>query len=269
MVESRERLTPINEVWLRSERIRFNVHFPPWFDEEGIGIDLKRIERLINVGGINHVRVDVQKNKESLASLPIIVGVASDGSAYAGMVSTTKKVPTYEYHRYPEGKIAFFQNSAWTALQISLNLEEIRRKIEEERGSLKRVESWTPHLDEALRKSVRNAGTNHLLGGHTPFRLLSAVWVNIHDSLMDAADISLYEAISGRFNPHIPRAGELAFEMSLSFAIWTLVGAVTCGLERGKGRGYRLSLFPGYEIDRAILLQILSRTQRLIETIKK
>lgn len=197
--------------------------------------------------------------------MPTVTGVGPDGSFYAGKISATKKVPAYEYDQHADESLTFFQYALWTSLKISLKLYEIQQRITEKGESLRSSESWAPHLDKALRGGIREAGTNHLLKGHKGFRLFNALFINVHSNLMDAAGVSLFDAISGNFDPHIPTASELAFEAGFTFVWWTLYAKFVDHKERKQEKGYRLSLLPGYEIDRAVALQLLSRTLPLIK----
>lgn len=265
-MENKERFTPISDVWFRSDRLRFQIPFPTWVEDQNIGVDVQRAERLMRLGGIEHTRVVAQKHGEASVSMPTIIGVAPDGSAYAGRVAAAKRNPTYEYEHQPVNAYEFFQNLIWTSLKIELNLDEVEGRILESGKSVREADSWTPHLDKALRGGIRRAGTDHLLRGHNSLRLGTALFINIHQSLMDAAGVSLYDAMLGKFNPHIPKVGELALEAGFEFVWWTLY-ATWVYRKRHQG-AYRVSIFPGYEIDRAIGLQLLARTLPLVKTIE-
>lgn len=216
-MENKNRLVPIDEIWWREpHRVRFNIPFPEWVEDENIGVDLERTQRLMNLGGIRFTWVEALKNGDRTVSMPTTVGMAPDGSAYAGKMAASERVPTYEYDQYTGDSYVLLKNALWTNIKISLNLEEIKDRITDKGRNLKEAESWTPHIDKALREGIRKGGTNHLLKGHDRNRLLVALFVNVYSSLMDAADISLFDAIL-RNKPHIPTAGELIYSFGFAF----------------------------------------------------
>lgn len=59
-MENKDRLIPITDIWPRSDRLRFHVPFPAWVEEQNIGVDIERAERLMILGGIDHTRVVLQ-----------------------------------------------------------------------------------------------------------------------------------------------------------------------------------------------------------------
>ena len=122
---SAEVLTPLPEVYHQSERVRLNIPFPSWVDTDNMGINLLKTERLMNIGGIKHVRVVGDVNGERAVSMPISVGVAPDGSRYAGMVGAKETTKSLSLESKVEGKRSSFRNSEWTSATIHLNLEEI------------------------------------------------------------------------------------------------------------------------------------------------
>lgn len=267
-MENKDRLTPISDVWWKSNRMKLNIPFPPWVEDESIGVDLERTKRLMNLGGIRFTRVDLLKDGDKTASMPTTVGIAPDGSAYAGKIAASERVPTYEYDQYADDSRVLLQNALWTNLQISLNLEEMKDRITDGGNNVREAESWTPHLDTALREGIRKGGTNHLLRGHNKLSVFMALYINVHNILMDAANINLFDVLAGS-KPKIPTAGDLLIETGIEFVVWSLIASLLIyGKENKKeGSGYRISLFPGYEIDRAVVLQLLSRTLPLVETI--
>lgn len=261
------RLIPIKDVWLASDRIRFDIPFPSWTESERIGIDLKRTLKLMNLGGIRDTRIEEQKNSHTSQASWVFTGVNPDGSTSAGATATIERVPTFGFENTEIDKKAIFQNAIWTSLRLSLNRKEIEARINLDKKSLKKAESWTPYLDHALRHGIRRSGTNHLLKEHGPFQIAVALYFTIHEVLMDAAKISLWNILFRQFNPHLPSLNEIAYELGINFTALWIAGMLLYGRENKNGTGYRFSLLPGYEVDRAILLQLLSRTLPLIKTI--
>ena len=78
-------LTPISQVHNESDRIRVAIPFPEWVQTRGIGMDVKRTERLINWGGISTLRLVGDTEGQRTTVMPISVGSTRDGSRFAGM----------------------------------------------------------------------------------------------------------------------------------------------------------------------------------------
>lgn len=261
MNERFNRFTPINEVI--SDRIMLNIPLPDWVETEKIGLDVNRTIRLMNLGGIRHTRIDFCKGEISQSGITI-VGITSDGSALGGKVAAKKQISTYLINHTPEQEHIILKNAVWTNLNLNLNLEEIQMRIRQQNDSLKKAESWAPYFDQALRSGIRNVGTNHMLKELSAYQTMMVVLVNIHNGFMSAADMTLYGRLLGIYNPHIPSITELTVILGFNSIIWNLLGRRRYGNETKYGKGYRSSLFPGWEIDHAALLQIATRLKPLI-----
>lgn len=264
---SSEVLTPISEIAYRSKRVRMHVPFPSWVDTENIGINLLKTERLMNLGGIKHIRVVGDVIGERTSSMPVSIGTAPDGSQYAGMGGAKEKTKSLSLDSGVEGDRHVFRNSEWTASVMHFNIEEIQRRIEEKKGNLRKADSWAPYLDSTLRWGIRKAGTEHLLTHFTTLqKAFSHFYININTGILHASNLSI-EHIIARSQPRIPSLGTLLFLYTVNFIVWTGLSSFVRGIEDKSGKGYRLSIFPGYEIDRAAVLQVLSRTNKLVKTI--
>jgi len=263
---SAEVLTSLPEVYYRSERVRMQIPFPSWVDTEKMGVNLLKTERLMNIGGIKHIRVVGDVNGERTVSMPVSLGIAPDGSQYAGMIGAKETTKSLSLESKAEGGRLTFRNAEWTTAVVHLNLEEIQRQIDEKKGNLRKADSWIPYLDSALRWGIRKAGTEHLLSHFTTWQKVFIFWVNINSGVLQASKIGVFDIIA-RLQPHAPSLEYLLINYSLNFVIWTGLESFLYGFEDKSGKGYRLSIFPGYEIDRATILQVLSRTNKLVKPI--
>ncbi len=260
-----EILTPLPEVHYRSQRIRVHIPFPSWVDTNNMGINLTSTERLMNIGGIKHVRIVGDVNGERTSSMPASLGVAPDGSQYAGMAGAKETVKLNSLESQGDNRHYILKNAEWASTTVQINLEEVQRQIAEKKGNLRRADSWVPYLDRTLRWGIRKAGSEHLLTHFTRYQKIMFFLVNIHNNLLMASSLSIFDLLT-RKQPVIPTAGDLLTWTCFNMIIWPILESITYGLERG-GSGYRLSIFPGYEIDRALVLQVLSRTNKLVKTI--
>lgn len=270
MLERRPQLIPIKEAGnTPPNRVRFNVSLPEWLESERIGIDLRRTQRLMNLGGISHVRVGLLKDPENSVVIPTVVGIAPDGSAYAGKLSAKTKVQYYGCNQSDTRGKPLIQNASWVDLDILVDMEAMKNRIGDREQELRAPESWTPHFDRALKEGIRKTGTKHLLKGHTGLTTLTAIYINLFDGVLSSANANYINPIDGlirgSYTPYKPTPTTLAAAFSTNFIFYNLVGVAYSNGKVRDGAGYRVSLFPGYEIDRALALQILGRTSTLVK----
>ena len=261
-----ETLTPLSDVYHRSQRLRVDIPFPSWVETEQIGINLPKTERLMNVGGMKHVRIVGETNGEKTIAMPTGIGIAPDGSRYAGMMGAKESAKTLSLESSLNPKRPILKNAEWTSTTIRLNLEEIQRQIEDKRMNLRKADSWTPYLDGALRWGIRKAGSEHLLTNFTWSQKCFFFFVNIHNTVLLSSNLDILSILE-KIPPKIPHVTEILFWTGVNAVFVSLFEPIIFGREDKTGSGYRISLIPGYEIDRAVVLQVLSRTNKLVKTI--
>ncbi|OGG08453.1 hypothetical protein A2154_04740 [Candidatus Gottesmanbacteria bacterium RBG_16_43_7] len=63
--------------------------------------------------------------------------------------------------------------------------------------------------------------------------------------------------------------GELLLDIGVNYYIWMALYKFILKHDYDPiaGRGYRMTLFPGYEVDRAIILQAMTRTKTYVDLI--
>lgn len=254
-----EVLTPITEAYRNSERIRFNVPLPGWVDTDKIGINIFKTERLMHMGGIKKLLIAKSANDDETTSMPVTLGIAPDGSAYAGRVGAKEKTPAFESESEGANRSFVTQNHSWTNLKISLNLHEIESRLLKSNANLRQAESWTKPLDEIVRTGIRQAGTKHLLTLN-PAQKFWALFINLSSPLID---LPRYVSMG---DPQ-KIALQIARSVAINFLIWSIMQK-GFGLLIDPKYYYRISLFPGYEIDRALILQLMARSIPLIAPIK-
>jgi hypothetical protein len=223
----------------------------------------------MNTGGISFLRISRQSTDKTSTN-PVTVGIAPDGSAYAGSAGAVTKVPIFNINLEPSEmqKSTFLHNSRWTNVGLHLNLEEMQQRITDKKGNLRHAESWSPLLDQAIRSGIRKAGCQHLLKNFSVWEKIFAFTININNGLLDAADISFQHFLSGS-NPKLPTVESLISSYVFNFVLWTIIETATNGIENRSGSGYRISMLPGFEIDRAAVLQVWSRRTKLVASVRE
>ena len=91
MVENERGLVPINQV--QTEKVRIHLPFPSWIEADLIGVDYKRLRRMMNIGGISHLHIVADTNGQVTRAVPIIVGYGPDGNLLGGMGRAIERAP--------------------------------------------------------------------------------------------------------------------------------------------------------------------------------
>ena len=107
--------TPIREV--NSENVRFDVELPEFLNEDEIGVNVRNIETLLRIGGIEHLRV-VSLPSEETAGKTRTRSVSTHHSNLRYDHAHEDAEEPHEYH---------FAN-----IGITLNMSEISQRIEKD-----------------------------------------------------------------------------------------------------------------------------------------
>lgn len=247
--------TPLPDA--RTDRVTFNIPLPSYVPVEQLGVNLLRIEKMMDWGGIERLTV-TGKSGETSVSVPVAVGMNKDGSLTAGKSSSLIKVEPYKVvgsHDLPDSR---YRNSQWNSCLIILNLSEIVQRINLANKSVRSLPPWADHLDEHVRKAIRRTGTTHMLTGLTRSQKITALTANFHKILpvlasMETSPTSLVTT--------------KAIGVALFYYL-LIIGGGKAAAALGQSDPYRMTLFPGYEIDRAAVFQLLTRALPVIKFIE-
>lgn len=250
-------LVPMEQV--QSPKLRFVVPLPEYL-AGGIGVRVDRLQRLMRLGGVGHLRVTGETDQDISQSVPTVVGFTSQGGALAGKAGVTK-IPTFTAsgaEDYGSLDNSLFRDHAATFINcsVNLNLEEISARIRQENRWTRGVyskDAWAYHFDQAIKKGVSDTGIKHLVLGLTA--------LNWGDTAFQYALMGAFSAWSTGF--HFP-SPELAFRVPLVSLFLNAFGYVGNTLI---GREYRLSLIYGPQLDRALVLGVLGKTSRVVQAI--
>lgn len=261
-----DELTPIAELdGYRSEHLAWDIHLPDYVPTEQIGLNVPRLELLARLGGLAHLRVSTYEGDRTQYQAEI-TGIGRDGSASAGMKSVKQKAALSKAD-IPNGSgPSLYSEYWWGDATISINAAEMDRKITDrarEGGSLRDAQMWGKLIDSGLRKGVASASKQQLIERvSTESKVMfavaegSAVVVTIGSSILHGFGLENF------FQESVVKG------LVDSFCVQ---GATAYGLSK---RGYhlnsrRLSLIPGYQLDRLVVAQGLVRAKKLVRPIKK
>lgn len=249
MSEFKKGFVPIE--YANTDRMRFVIPFPEYVKPQQIGVNLSGLERLLRIGGIGRLRVAEQTEGETTRFTPTVVGYNSQGNAYAGKKGTLTFVPEFTTSPNLDAPVSRLHFATWTNAVINLNINEMAQRIRQEdrwtRG-VRSTEAWAHHLDEALRKGVRDIGIRHLTLG-----LNKIDWLYIALQYAQMGTLATFT----RF----PSVEIMAFSILFGSGCINLIG---CNVFRNTDYGSRWSVIIGPQLDRALLLKILSSRTNLV-----
>jgi hypothetical protein len=262
--------TPIEG--LVTPTVRVNLPLPAYIDQSQIGIHLGRVRTLCRMGGISHLQITGHTDDETSTAIPVMVGFNSQGGGYAGKLGAKFDIPTYRSTRAPlEGFLGIPHSARWVDGVISSNINEITQRINQnENSQVRSSEAWASHLDRAVREGIRDIGSNHLMLGLNK-RDYFATPIAYTISLADEIGVLAAHLVSGSELIKAPTMGDVTFSL-LFMSVWmAMINFIQYhpGLfNRSREEGSRLSLIFGPQLDRALVLQALSKRKNIIKALE-
>ncbi|OGH11020.1 MAG: hypothetical protein A3B38_02405 [Candidatus Levybacteria bacterium RIFCSPLOWO2_01_FULL_36_13] len=237
-----EREQPLDNVY-------FNFNLPQFVDQDRIGVNIGRVDRINNLSGIFALKVEGKTDLDQSSEEHNVVGVNSDGSALASKSKTKNIVPTADI--FARGEFNHFEksNSRSVALGLALNISEITSRIQLSNKNIRESDSWSKEIDKALREKLRKGGTDNLVKLNT----FEKWWFPFAYGIMPGTIF----AINGTF----------------PMVYYSVIYSLDKFFDILKHRDYpetRISLFPSVapQLDRAAALQVLTRTQKLVSDLQ-
>lgn len=225
---------PINEA--SSDRVRFNIDLPPYIDRTQIRANIPRIERLMRIGGINHLRVETFEG-DQVSESPTIVGFDSQGNAYAGKTGATTIPKEFEV----DSAANSHRGSPTADVKIKLDIRQINESIVNE--GVRASREWARKIDKGVTTGLRNSGNKILLVEN----FKKNIFAGGTQAIILPIDIALQDL------------------NNLIFSLVWFSGVLQGGYSMlYKGR-HRWSILLGSQLDRAALLQVRSRLQRVVK----
>lgn len=232
---------PIDEA--NTDNIRFAIDLPPYLDRTKIKANPRRIETMMRIGGISHLRVETTED-EGESSYPEIVGFDSQGNAYAG--KSTSKIKMQEFETDIDGNALF--SSPQADLSVKLNINQASSLVAAR--DARSLKEWGDLLNNAISQGIRKTGDKVL------------IWENIK---FDSAHL----LVNGGFQLYNNMDG---FDLGSSLDFYLAYKCVFYGMKGipffRKG-DYRISLFMGPQLDRLAILQAKTRLQKIVIGDKK
>ena len=248
-MSKKHELVPLSQA--NTDRIRSTVELP-FKLEDKVGLNVDRLHTLLQLGGTQSLRITSNPDGETSWTSFSVIGVNGDGSAAAGGVKT-KMIPTFtnSVDRMPGSLLT--KQALWQNMRVSFNVKELQKRILGGDGDVRQPTRWTKEIDRGLRTSVMQTGERNLLsfGYDSLDKLRNSLWYTfgaVAAATGGAAGVIPYAIVS------------IPLNLALESFRW--------GVE-GPGRGFRLSLFRGWELDRWLALGMYELTGPVVQEIPK
>lgn len=255
MSEIKKGYVPLDQV--QSSRARFVVTLPEFVDKNQIGVNLKGLDRMCKLGGISHIKV-VTTEGDTSQFVPTIVGVSKNGEAIAGKTGVKTSVPTFTVESEKsrqglDGSLFGLPHAAsWINTTVNINTNEVADRIKDDPKwdhGVNSSNAWAYHLNEAVKKGVTETGFNHLAMG-----LSKTNW----------GSTAFQYGLMGFFESQIanPTLESGLFRLFFVGGFHNMMSYIR---SRGYGEEFRLSAFYGPQLDRALLLKLLSTQTTIVK----
>lgn len=245
----------------QSERVFIKISFPEFVEDQKIGVNVREIHRLCQIGGIKRLGVIGIDDLDTSRAVPQVLGFNEQGSAYIGKAVSKQETPFSQSHTGDSQ--GFYHTERWADALIAVNMTELKERIAHDKRWSEGVCSpaaWSYYLDKGIKDGISNEGALQLLSLNPKARLAMFAFVIAVDASMGPENIFL-------FHPHllkIPDPVSLYFANSFAWnTLERLVGRVISNRNNS-----RFTLFYGPEVDRAVLLKILTKTRTLVKQIE-
>lgn len=145
---------------------RVNLHgivFPPFVEKNRIGINARRIERLMDIGGIKTLAVKTVTGETS-NEMPTVVGMTEKGEALAGKKAVKTIVPVFD-SRSSNSDADVPMAFRWADANIVINMDEVSQRLEQQKkwqNGVQSVPGWAYYVDKAITEGVSKTGNNNL-----------------------------------------------------------------------------------------------------------
>ncbi|HSW36890.1 MAG TPA: hypothetical protein VLG37_00815 [Candidatus Saccharimonadales bacterium] len=240
------------------ERLQWDFALPPSLDQDRIQIHLPLLRTAHRLGGIAHSLVYDYQGDLSIFT-PAVAGINPDGSAVATKAGVAKKAePTTT--RITDLDPTIYPHYGKAEARHGINKAEIASRVSDRVGRGQTPEkAWAKELDKALRVSLRQAGSEHLLIHNLELGHLS-----------ETMDYLWHLGLAGALAPDLAN-GHLGFGSKLIISFYGAILAVE-SLDNKNRHGSTLlkqrrwSMGPiSYQLDRYLIMSGLTRVPGLIQ----
>jgi hypothetical protein len=254
-VSAEKGLMPVSELEGYSDgRFKWEVSLPEFVPTSSIGINVHRIERLAQVGGVGHVLVDM-KDGDSTSYQGGVDSVGVDGSATASMrvakhaaSLSNAEVSPFTNNNSP---LISYAEYKWGNGHITINATELGNRIND-KDSLRSPEPWSRLLNKAILHGLTQASREQLLGD-----------VPIFSKFTFGLAVGFTFFIN-----HFGINSELLPDALTSSILMQTTQAMLAGAHGDRLSDRRISLIPAYQVDRLMIVNGLAKVAKVVKPLK-
>ncbi len=245
------RWLPINNC--HTGRVEISLPFPRRIDQETILIDVKRLTLLMNLAGIDKLTVFPQDFAAQHQAKTRSVGPNGTERITTALSETTPVASSM-----PSDTGRSSQRSAnWRDVFLGVDMNQLAEYAREHGSDYADATPYAAALSNILCRCVATEGTDFLLN-----------WLKFSPSEKLATSLTGFTNLALLSN--LAEGSTTMLEFIYSEILYLISMRVILFCERritknaSKSLGYRATLFPNFELDRVVLLQLLSRTKDVV-----
>ena len=250
---------PLSELSDYSDaQLAWRVNLPEYAPKERIGINIDKIKLLSHIAGLDHLRVDSRSGEESTEMVsPNSVDAQGNATASSTISRTHAQLVNTEVDK-PRGT---YSEYIWGDGLITINTSEFNKRAldaarKENGASLRDPEEWAKLLDKSLTTGITKNANEQLLHNITVF---SKYWLGL--ATFDTLFLTNHD-----FNPSSLLQNALEVTI-ISQGVQALMLSKLSSYPHPL-RERRLSLIPGYQLDRLFVVHAITRTSKLAKVLK-
>lgn len=211
----------------------------PMHEKEKIGVNVRAIEQLCNIGGIRTLYI-AGKTEQSTSDFPHF-----EDLEYIN-------IPTYSFKNTEgEHNKTLPHQARWTDTTIELDINEMSSKISQNNTP----KEWAAELNYAIKNGISDSGSQHLivegLKAHFSSTTIATLYGSTYGFMHDS--------------PYIGTIGSI----SVINTVFNIANQVKYRRNKSEGDEFRWSLFHGPQLDRALILKSMAQTKRLVKELPK
>lgn len=231
---------PIDEANTRN--IRFAIDLPAYIDRTKIHANPGRIENIMNLGGISNLKVETYES-DRVGETPAIVGFDQQGAAYSAKLGMANKTEDNQVTRDRSNEYC----SPGKNLVVRIGIQEAAARVAQ--TDVRSPEVWAKMFDASIKKGLRDTGNSVLLGENIKHDASLLVLHSIFQLMNNWSDFNATKSVEDYF----------------------VVSMLLTGLNKVTDlaqitRKHRLSLFMGPQLDRAALLGVKTKIQKVVKS---
>lgn len=256
----------------KTDQVRMQLELPSFVDKHKIGVNLRSIHKLCQIGGIHQLMIAGIDNDETSHATPTILGFNAQGNAFAGKTGEKTDAPLQRAQSVSDNDVSHLELPAamnWKHTLIIMNMNEVRAKISNDTrwsDGVRSTDAWSHYMNKGIKDGLKQEGTHHLLFDVNQRDKIYLGFIATL-TLLNASGIDIAIPFSSHLRtPTVPGIIKASAYWNALYNVFARIFDTRFNLS---DKAMRYSFFYGPQPDRALLLNILTRAKTLIKTIEE